>query len=195
MAPEIVNKTPYDYRIDIWSLGVLLYELHHREAPYKGRTLTEITKSLSRKTFHISSSVNPEARDLIIRILKINPNERLSMQAILSHPWVISHLSQEKPNRASSPHHSLSSGKSFQNLQIKTEADPQAIFKIIPATTTSSSTSLTETTGRVLGSHHYNYQSIRSGDLASPVSHANAAKSNNYRDHNRNMNILNKLVS
>ena len=34
MAPEILFKKPYDYRIDIWSLGVLLFELTHGSAPF-----------------------------------------------------------------------------------------------------------------------------------------------------------------
>ena len=187
MAPEIVNKTPYDYRIDIWSLGVLLYELHHREAPYKGRTLTEITKSLSRKSFHVSSSVNPEAKDLIIRILRINPSERLSLQAILSHPWIYAHLNNEKPHRAVSPQQNLASVKPVQNLQIKTESDTQTMFKISPATTTSTVTSSTDPYGRSLGVHQTTYQTIRSGGLASPVAHTNSSSNKASFQHYRNI--------
>lgn len=95
MAPEIVHKSLYDYRIDIWSLGVLLFELIHREAPYKGRSLTEITKSLSVKTINFSSSCNPDAKDLILKILRVNPSERLSMQQIFNHPWVQANLPKE----------------------------------------------------------------------------------------------------
>lgn len=36
MAPEIVMDIVYDYRIDIWSVGILLYELIHKNAPFKG---------------------------------------------------------------------------------------------------------------------------------------------------------------
>ena len=102
MAPEIVHKTHYDYRIDIWSLGVLLFELIHREAPYKGRSLPEITKSLSRKTIHFSSSIDANAKDLILRILRTNPQDRLSLKEIFKHPWVLSHT-----NKPSSPRSDL----------------------------------------------------------------------------------------
>lgn len=37
MAPEIVLEMPYDFRIDIWSVGILLYELLHKCAPFKGK--------------------------------------------------------------------------------------------------------------------------------------------------------------
>jgi len=95
MAPEIVHKKPYDYRVDIWSLGILLYELLHREAPYKGRSLSEITKSLTKSEIVFKSSVGPDARDLILKILKTNPNDRLSIAQILSHRWVQAHLPSE----------------------------------------------------------------------------------------------------
>ena len=95
MAPEIVHKKPYDYRVDIWSLGVLLYELIHREAPYKGRSLSEISKSLAKDYISFSSSTHPEAKDLILKILKTNPNDRISMSQILSHPWIQLNLKAE----------------------------------------------------------------------------------------------------
>lgn len=34
MAPEMVAEVPYDYKIDIWALGILLYELNHGKAPF-----------------------------------------------------------------------------------------------------------------------------------------------------------------
>ena len=95
MAPEIVHKTPYDYRIDIWSLGVLLFELIHREAPYKGRSLSEITRSLAVKTIRFSASIDADAKELILMILKTNPNERPSLQQIFEHKWVQAQLAKD----------------------------------------------------------------------------------------------------
>ncbi len=95
MAPEIVHKKPYDYRVDIWSLGVLLYELIHGESPYKGRSLPEIVKSLARGLVKFSYNCNTEAKDLIQKLLKQNPNDRLSLQEIMTHPWVLYHLAKE----------------------------------------------------------------------------------------------------
>jgi serine/threonine protein kinase len=98
MAPEIVYKKTYDYRVDVWSLGVLLYELIHKEAPYKGRSLEEICKSLSKPQITFNSSVHPEAKDLILKILKANPQDRLSIQQILEHPWVKMNLQLKESN-------------------------------------------------------------------------------------------------
>ena len=46
MAPEIVTEIMYDYRIDIWSLGILLYELLHKYAPFKGKDFKDISAAI-----------------------------------------------------------------------------------------------------------------------------------------------------
>jgi serine/threonine protein kinase len=40
MAPEMIENVPHDHRIDIWCLGILLYELIHGYAPFSGDTDT-----------------------------------------------------------------------------------------------------------------------------------------------------------
>ena len=42
MAPEILFNKVYDYKIDLWSLGILLYELLHGIPPYEGRSYKDI---------------------------------------------------------------------------------------------------------------------------------------------------------
>lgn len=42
MAPEMLFKGEYDYRVDIWALGVLLYEMLHGRAPFQGKTGNEV---------------------------------------------------------------------------------------------------------------------------------------------------------
>ena len=50
MAPEMIQKKPYDYKIDIWGLGILLFELIQGYAPFRGETgeevIAEMKKSL-----------------------------------------------------------------------------------------------------------------------------------------------------
>jgi len=88
MAPELVQKKTYDYRVDIWSLGVLLYELLHGHSPYKGRSLSEIALSLSQHRVTFSPSISVELRNLIQRILQFDPNSRPTIEEILSSSWV-----------------------------------------------------------------------------------------------------------
>ena len=46
MAPEMVLEKTYDYRIDIWALGVLLYELVHGRAPFQAANLKEMKENI-----------------------------------------------------------------------------------------------------------------------------------------------------
>jgi serine/threonine protein kinase len=42
MAPEMIFNSHYDYRVDIWALGVLLYEMVHGYAPFKGESVNDV---------------------------------------------------------------------------------------------------------------------------------------------------------
>lgn len=42
MAPEMVREIPYNYKIDIWALGILLYELNHGKAPFQADSVEVI---------------------------------------------------------------------------------------------------------------------------------------------------------
>lgn len=85
MAPEIFDKKPYDEKIDIWALGILLYELVHGKSPFRGNSVIEIYKNIQRGDIRYSSTCSPEVRDLVGRILKKNPYSRISLDEILNH--------------------------------------------------------------------------------------------------------------
>lgn len=46
MAPEMLFKGEYDYRVDIWALGVLLYEMLHGYAPFKGKNAVDVQEAM-----------------------------------------------------------------------------------------------------------------------------------------------------
>jgi serine/threonine protein kinase len=55
MAPEIINHVPHDHRVDIWSLGVLLYELVHGKPPFYGLNECEkLNKIVEGKSFFVN---------------------------------------------------------------------------------------------------------------------------------------------
>ena len=61
MAPEIVMDTMYDYRIDIWSVGILLYELLHKNAPFRGKDYNEIANNIKICQPKVKSYVSKDA--------------------------------------------------------------------------------------------------------------------------------------
>ncbi|CAD8146093.1 unnamed protein product [Paramecium octaurelia] len=88
MAPEIVMEVMYDYKIDLWSLGILLYELLHKYAPFKGKDFKEISLAIRQGQPKIKPSVSKEAFQLISQLLSLDPNHRPPISQILTSSFV-----------------------------------------------------------------------------------------------------------
>ena len=89
MAPEIVMRKEYSGPpADIWALGVLLFVMLSGCFPFKAPTDRELFKKIEKGIFSIPSHVSAGARDLIHRILVVNPAERLKASDIVSDCWL-----------------------------------------------------------------------------------------------------------
>lgn len=90
MSPEVVFKKPYNENIDLWALGVLLYEMVHGKSPYKAKDLREISSkiTLCNNNIIFSDDISMELKNLISNMLKFNPCERLPMKKILENAWI-----------------------------------------------------------------------------------------------------------
>lgn len=53
---------PYDYRIDIWALGVLLYELNHGKAPFEANSIEVIKDKLKKGSYEMKESLSSELK-------------------------------------------------------------------------------------------------------------------------------------
>lgn len=80
----------YDNKIDVWALGILLYEMVHGDAPYGEDTpiAEKIDYIKKNKSFEYDESLSADLLDLIKSILNPEPEERLSLDEIFSHPWM-----------------------------------------------------------------------------------------------------------
>jgi serine/threonine protein kinase len=58
MAPEMLFKGEYDYRVDIWALGILLYEMLHGRAPFKGKTASEVKDSMLKGSYEMGENLS-----------------------------------------------------------------------------------------------------------------------------------------
>lgn len=88
MSPETLHGQLQGYEADIWSLGVLLFELHHNIEPFKGRSVKEVLHSIKNVPLRFDVSVSPEAKDLILRILTFDARARPRFEDIYNHPFV-----------------------------------------------------------------------------------------------------------
>jgi serine/threonine protein kinase len=69
-------------------LGVLLYELLHGFAPFEGETVAEVREAMLQGEIHIDPELSNNVQNLIFNILKVDPNERISIENIKTHPWM-----------------------------------------------------------------------------------------------------------
>ena len=85
LSPEIVKGESYDYRIDIWDLGVILYEMICFKNPFEAKSIsTSYMNIVKGKIPEIENkNVSNELIELIYKILKVNPLERPEIEEIV----------------------------------------------------------------------------------------------------------------
>lgn len=73
---------------DVWSLGVTLYQSIFGHLPFIGENAFEIAYNINNSPLHIPDTISNELRDLLTRMLQINPNNRASLEEIAAHPFL-----------------------------------------------------------------------------------------------------------
>jgi serine kinase len=88
-APEIIIGEPYlGPTADIWSIGVILYAMVCGKLPFKDKDAKSLLSDVASK-LHFPSRINDQCRDLIKGILRFNPQDRLTLEEIKTHPWMV----------------------------------------------------------------------------------------------------------
>lgn len=93
VAPEVLSGREYNEKVDVWSLGVILYIMLAGVPPFYGESAAETFEAVLRGNLRfptrIFRSVSPEAKDLLRKMLCKDVSRRLSAEQVLRHPWVI----------------------------------------------------------------------------------------------------------
>ena len=87
LAPEIINNMGHDEHVDIWCIGVLLFELMVGRPPFSGETEQSVRYNILKMRINWPKNMDSDAADLISKILKYNPEERISLEQMLLHPF------------------------------------------------------------------------------------------------------------
>jgi serum/glucocorticoid-regulated kinase 2 len=77
MSPEILNGQLYNYSVDFYTLGVLFYEMVVGLPPHYSENKLQMYNDIKTKTVRIPYALGQHLRDLLERLLKINPKERM----------------------------------------------------------------------------------------------------------------------
>ncbi|XP_070818529.1 aurora kinase B-like isoform X1 [Chaetodon trifascialis] len=88
LPPEMIEGHTHSERVDLWCIGVLCYECLVGNPPFETASHTETYKRITKVDLKFPKIVSDGARDLISKLLRHNPIDRLSLQNVIDHPWV-----------------------------------------------------------------------------------------------------------
>ena len=100
MAPEMFLGRPYDAKVDLWSVGVILYECLFGKAPYKSETLEELVIKIKTEEPIVipkGHKLSDTCRDLLARCLERDPQRRIEYEDFFNHEFLdLEHMPSEE---------------------------------------------------------------------------------------------------
>jgi len=95
LSPEIIEGRPYSFKSDIWSLGVMLYELCALRPPFEGSSMHFLSVQIVRGKYPaLPAHFSRELKDLVKQLLVVDVRKRLSITQILKQPIVSRRIKQ-----------------------------------------------------------------------------------------------------
>ncbi|KAJ4959545.1 hypothetical protein NE237_026656 [Protea cynaroides] len=88
MAPELVREQPYNHTADLWSLGVILYELFVGQPPFYTNSVYALIRHIIKDPVKYPDSISPNFKNFLKGLLNKVPQNRLTWPALLEHPFV-----------------------------------------------------------------------------------------------------------
>jgi NIMA (never in mitosis gene a)-related kinase len=126
LSPEMVNGQPYDHRSDIWSMGVVLYEMLTLQHPFNADSLQMLALKIIQGNYPpIPKQYSESVNDLLAKMLKQDAKQRLDIDGVLSHACVADRVekfreaqaAEEAKETASKPKKSPNAPKSSARAQ------------------------------------------------------------------------------
>jgi len=97
VAPEILSGKPYGPEVDLWSIGVILYILLCGFPPFFDENTPNLYRAIKQGRFDFPSpywdDISDPAKNLISRLLTVDPKQRATSEQVLAHPWISNKIS------------------------------------------------------------------------------------------------------
>lgn len=123
MGPEILSGQKYDAKADLWSVGAVLYEVVTGRPPFRAQNHIELLKKINEnedrirfpdeKADAVATPIGNDIKDLIRKLLKKNPVERISFEEFFMHPAITNNPPSPSTSTPLAPRPSSSSSRTI----------------------------------------------------------------------------------
>jgi serine/threonine protein kinase len=88
LSPEMLSGNGHDHQADTWSVGILLYECLVGKPPFERKVSADTIEAIRGLKYVIPSTMSQGPRDIISKILVLDPKSRMTLEQIVLHPWI-----------------------------------------------------------------------------------------------------------
>lgn len=102
MAPEIIKHKTYNNKSDLWSIGIIMYEMIFGKLPFKANNFIQLIKAINKNEICYSYQgidISSDCESLLKGLLQIEPEKRISWKDFFNHNWFLYNTEQEMTNK------------------------------------------------------------------------------------------------
>ena len=88
LPPEMIENKEHDKMVDVWSLGVLMYEFLTGNPPFETTDHQQTYRKIRNVDISFPPHVCADARDLVTKLLVKQPSQRMALSEVANHPWI-----------------------------------------------------------------------------------------------------------
>lgn len=97
LPPEMLTDEPHDFSVDLWALGVLLFEIILGRAPFEGGSHRDQVGRILAVRYELPPHFPEGAADIVRRLLVFARDQRMPLAEVLGHPWILERRALASP--------------------------------------------------------------------------------------------------
>jgi serine/threonine protein kinase len=96
LAPEMIRSEGHNESLDMWCMGVLLFEFTVGKSPFGASSQEQTCRLILKLDLRFPSSINADAKDLVLKLCRLKPEERLTAKEAKLHRFVTANFNAPK---------------------------------------------------------------------------------------------------